>query len=382
MQFLGRLMEYFLSRSNRTISILAATSGDTGSAAMHAVKNRKGIECFILFPGNNRISPQQEIQMTRMVAPNLHVFVGEDLGSDELDVVMRNCLDDLPFKQQYSLCTINSFNWGRVMCQIVNYVYLYCQYIKDLQTESLPVVNFVVPSGGMGNAAAGYFARIMGLPIRIVASSNENDVIDQIIRLNLAKRRQTLITISPSLDIQVPYNIERIIFAAMQVKDDGVYNKELIKTDVPTLYVAKLSGGESISIDEATHKTIAEAFITFQANSQDIYECIRNVHQEFDYALDPHSAIAVRAIQKISEISRTLQHQGPVICMATAHPAKFLKTMKIALPDADIEIPTHLKEYLESTQEGDVVRCRIESDCIQQLRDKIVSCHGKAKQID
>ncbi|KAL6072732.1 Threonine synthase-like 2 [Balamuthia mandrillaris] len=343
LQFLGNLLQYLLKRRNdeaeknaalkekvpEHLTLLVATSGDTGSAAMEAVRDKAGMDIIVCYPGNGRISSMQELQMTTIKATNVHAL-SVDANSDDIDVFVKQLFEDLPFKKKHGISSLNSVNWARIMIQIVHYFYCYFQVVHRLQEKqevteesSLPTVRFAIPSGGFGNATAGFIAQKMGLPIELLVCVNKNDVLHQYFsngRLKKADHVDT--TIAPSMDIGVPYNIERFFY---------------ITTGDPsqvTLRIKALNEGKEYHNDQPSSSSTT---IQSCAVSEDeIMKTIRETHQNCGYLLDPHSAVGVFG-------ARAVVSSAPTCCLLTAHPAKFAETVKRST-GIDPELPSFLQD--------------------------------------
>ena len=220
LQLLGELFEYVLEKDAETLNILGATSGDTGSAAEHAMRGKRGIRVFMLSP-HKRMTPFQSAQMYALQDPNIHNLAVKGVFDDCQDVV-KQVNDDAAFKARHRIGAVNSINWARVAAQVVYYFKGYFAATRDDREE----VSFAVPSGNFGNIYAGYVARRMGLPIRrLILASNENDVLDEFFRTGRYRvKRKVQHTTSPSMDISKASNFERFVFdlvgrEAARVKD-------------------------------------------------------------------------------------------------------------------------------------------------------------------
>src|SRR5689334_22913355 len=228
MQLLGNLFEYELGRRGETLNILGATSGDTGSAAEHAMRGKKGVSVFMLSPFG-RMSPFQQAQMFSLQDANIHNLSVEGVFDDCQDIV-KAVSNDLAFKRKWRIGTVNSINWARLLAQVVYYFAGYFQ----ATTSNAQKVSFTVPSGNFGNICAGHVARMMGLPIKhLVVATNENDVLDEFFRTGtyrVRKGAETHETSSPSMDISKASNFERFVFDLLG--RDGARTRELFSTQI------------------------------------------------------------------------------------------------------------------------------------------------------
>ena len=296
LQFLGRVFEHLLQARNGRLNILGATSGDTGSAAIAGVRGKDHIRIFVMYP-LGRTSRLQEMQMTTVLDDN--VFNIALRGSfDDCQRIMKEIFNDLDFKARYQLGAVNSVNWARVLAQIVYYFY------AGLRVGNGGAVNFSVPTGNFGDIFAGYIAQRMGLPInKLILATNENDILSVFFNTGVYRRGDVHQTISPSMDIQVASNFERFLF----------YRFAGDTTKVQAFLDAFSTSGEA-RIDDGL--PIAEHIVATSVGTRETLVTIAEVYREQGYLLDPHSAVGVAA-------SRRLRLDGPTICLATAHPAKF-----------------------------------------------------------
>jgi threonine synthase len=306
MQLLGALFEYELGRRSETLNILGATSGDTGSAAEHAMRGKRGIRVFMLSP-HGRMSPFQQAQMFSLQDGNIHNLAVEGVFDDCQDIV-KAVGNDLEFKRRHRIGTVNSINWARLVAQVVYYFSAYFQ----IRTE---VVDFAVPSGNFGNICAGHIARMMGLPIgRLVCATNENDVLDEFFRSGTYRPRgadQTHETSSPSMDISKASNFERFVFDLLQ--RDGARVRQLFSQPAFTLTARE-------------HARIAEfGFVSGRSTHADRVATIRATWQRSHLMIDTHTADGLK-------VARELRRTGvPMLVLETALPAKFAATIVEAL---------------------------------------------------
>lgn len=318
LQFLGNLFEYFLRRSGRKLNLVAATSGDTGSAAIAGVKGRKGMKIFVLYP-HGRISPAQERQMTTVLDRNVYCLAVR--GSfDDCQAMVKNMLSDLEFREKFSLGAVNSINWARVLAQIVYYFYGFFQVQRRTGKEK---IQFAVPTGNFGDIFAGYLARRMGLPVaRLVLASNRNRILPDFFRKGIYRRGKVYQTLSPSMDIQIASNFERYIY--YRVGEDGAKVRRLMeqfgRTGQISLRGMGLRGPDPL-------------FAAGSADTAQTLAAIRSCYRENGYVLDPHTAVGFHVA------GRHLCRDKPMICLATAHPAKFEKAVASALGRVKVSLP-------------------------------------------
>ena len=320
LQFLGNLFEYFLKKRNHPLRIIGATSGDTGSAAIHGMRGKKGVDVFMLHP-KGRVSPIQELQMTTVLDSNIHNLAIE--GSfDDAQAIVKALFNDYEFKQNYHLGSVNSINWARILAQIVYYFYAWFQVTKG-ESE---YVSFAVPTGNFGNVLAGHYAKRMGLPIdKLVVGTNENDILHRFFCNGEYKQTAVKETLSPSMDIQISSNFERYLFELA-----GRSSEQL-----QSWMDAFESNGKLVFGNDLLKKAQND-FVSALVNDEEILEMVSRFNQENGYLLDPHSAVGVRAAEK-NDI------QTPVICLACAHPAKFGDAIRKAL-GSEPELPDELSK--------------------------------------
>jgi len=320
LQFLGNIFAYFLQKRNQSLNIIAATSGDTGSAAIAAVAKHKNIKIFVMYPFA-KVSPVQEKQMNTIIAPN--VFNIAISGSfDDGQNIMKNIFADNDYKEKYNLGAVNSVNWTRVLAQIVYYFYAYMKVIK--KEDSGKKINFSVPTGNFGDIFAGYIAKKMGLPVnKLIVATNENNILSNFFNTNIYKKGKLKATTSPSMDIQVASNFERYLY----------YNSAKDSTTVKE-YMKKFQQSGKITV-----KQNEKTFIACSASNEDTITTIKKYYEEYKYILDPHTAVGIKVAEQFQE------QDIPTICLATAHPAKFNETITIALgkPLASHQTITALK---------------------------------------
>ncbi|MFP5405256.1 MAG: threonine synthase, partial [Gammaproteobacteria bacterium] len=322
MQLLGNLFEYVLGRDGRQLNILGATSGDTGSAAEYAMRGKQGVRVFMLSP-LGRMSAFQTAQMFSLCDPNI-INIAVQGVFDECQDLVKGVSNDLRFKERWSIGTVNSINWARVVAQVVYYFHGYFSATRANDHK----VSFAVPSGNFGNVLAGHIARMMGLPIaRLVVATNENDVLDEFFRSGRYRPRasaETQQTSSPSMDISKASNFER--FVHQLLGGDGARVAELWRR-IDTRGEFDLSeGGDREPGDHDPFSRIAEyGFVSGTSRHADRLATIRDAHSRFGVVVDPHTADGLHVA------ARWREPDVPMVCLETAQPAKFADTIREAL---------------------------------------------------
>ena len=300
LQVLGRLVDVALGESGGNAMILGATSGDTGSAAMEAFRDRERVDVVILFP-EGRTTEVQRRQMTTIEAPNVHAVAVEGTFDDCQDLV-KGVFADPGAREDLSLSTANSINFGRLITQVAYYYWAVARLGGP--------VSFAVPSGNFGNVYSGYAATRMGLPVqRLIVGSNANNVLDGFFRDGRLDLGTVIPTLSPSMDIQVPSNLERLLF-------------DLFRRDGERLMAAMIRLREKGSL--AVTAGTDDLFVSRWYDDEDTMATMRQVYRSSGRIVDPHSAVGIAA-------ARDTPTDGPVVCLATAHPAKFADAVESAL---------------------------------------------------
>ena len=315
MQLLGPLFESVLERQDRRLNILGATSGDTGSAAEHALRGKARMNVFMLSP-HGRMSAFQRAQMYSLQDANIHNIAIEGTFDDCQDMV-KAVNADAAFKAKHAIGAVNSINWARVVAQVV---YYFKGFFAATQSNDEPV-SFTVPSGNFGNIFAGHVAKRMGLPLRrLVHATNENDVLDEFFRTGRYRPRaaaETHATSSPSMDISRASNFERFIWDAVDRDGDKV----------AWLWQALATkGGFDLSTETAWEKIQDESgFVSGRSTHADRVKTIRLVNERYGQVVDPHTADGI----KVALVQR--EPRVPMVCLETALPAKFDATIVEAL---------------------------------------------------
>ena len=317
MQLLGHLFEYELGRRGEQLNILGATSGDTGSAAEYAMRGKQGVRVFMLSP-HGRMSPFQQAQMFSLPDANIHNITIEGVFDDCQDIV-KAVSNDLAFKRQHRIGTVNSINWARLLAQVVYYFAGYFQ----ATTSNAQRVSFAVPSGNFGNICAGHVARSMGLPIeQLVLATNENDVLDEFFRTGTYRVRgsaETYETSSPSMDISKASNFERFVF-------DLLGHDERAAARTAELFGPALARDGGFTLTAAEFAPAAGfGFVSGKSTHADRVATIRDTWQRFGVMIDTHTADGLK-------VGRPHARPGvPMLVLETALPAKFAATIQEAL---------------------------------------------------
>lgn len=343
LQFLGHLLDHLLKKRNQKVVVMGATSGDTGSAAIEGCRRCDNIDIFIMHP-HNRVSNVQRLQMTSVLAPNVFNIALEGNFDDCQNMVKASFADQSFLPEGRQLVAVNSINWARIMAQIVYYFWAGLA-VGAPHRE----VAFSVPTGNFGDIFAGYLAKKMGLPIdQLVIATNSNDILHRCISANDHSKNQLQHTLSPSMDIMVSSNFERMLF--------DLYNRD--GSAIRQLMEDFKSG--AMVLDELALSKARELFTSYGVNDEVTIDVIRTVFENTGYLLDPHTAIGVEAARK------TRRRQDiPMICLATAHPAKFPEAVRKAGQDEDPALPHHMKDLFEREERYQILPQDIEQ--VQQF---------------
>ncbi len=343
MQVLGRFFDHVLERRGKRITIVGATSGDTGSAAIEACRDKDAIDIFMLHP-KGRVSPVQEAQMTTVAAANVHNIALEGTFDDCQDRV-KDLFNDQPFRDAHNLSAVNSINWARVMAQIVYYFWA----ALKLGAPDRPV-DFSVPTGNFGNVFAGYAAKQMGLPIsRLVVGSNANDILARFFRSGVMEMAAVVPTLSPSMDIQISSNFERLLFDL--VGRDGAECARILGD-------FRKTGRFDVTADQLARAR--DVFAGARFDDDETRVIIKQTLDRTGELVDPHTAVGIGAAA-----ARKSRDGRPMVVLATAHPAKF--------PDAVADaagvhpaLPARMADLLDRPK-----RCQTLANDLDQLKKHI-----------
>jgi threonine synthase len=333
LQFLGNLFDHILKKRNQKVVVMGATSGDTGSAAIEGCRHCDNIDIFILHP-HKRVSDVQRKQMTSVLADNVHNIALEGNFDDCQNMVKASFRDQSFLPDGRQLVAVNSINWARIMAQIVYYFYASLALGGPHRK-----VSFSVPTGNFGDIFAGYLAKKMGLPIdQLIVATNSNDILHRCISSNDHTKKELLQSLSPSMDIMVSSNFERLLFDA--------YNKD--GAAIAQLMEDFKSG--SMTIADTAMKKIQDNFDSYRLDDEAMINVIADVFDKNEYLLDPHTAIGVEAARKIRS-----NLDVPMVCLATAHPAKFDEAItKAGLKNP--KLPHHMADLFEREERFDVLK--------------------------
>ena len=344
LQLIGQLFDYVLTQRNQRVMIVGATSGDTGSAAIDGVKGCKNVDIVILYP-NGRVSDVQRRQMTTITSPNVHT-VAVDGTFDDCQDLVKAMFNDAPFREANSLSAVNSINWARVMAQTV-------YYFTALETLGRSA-SFSVPTGNFGNVLAGWIAKQMGADIeKLIVGSNSNDILTRFFETHSMDMLPVVPTLSPSMDIQVSSNFERLLFE-MNNRDGGATTEQLNQF--------RQSGKLSVEPDQYA-KWIAPTFRAHRANNDETLAVMKRIYGESGMLVDPHTAVGIASAEACAEPG------VPTITLATAHPAKFPDAVKRAT-GVHPALPDHVADLFD--REERIVN--LPND-LQAIEAFVASCH-------
>jgi len=339
LQLVGRLFDHQLAARGESVTIIGATSGDTGSAAIEALRDRDAIDVFIMHPAG-RVSEVQRRQMTTVDAPNIHNIAIEGTFDDCQDLV-KALFNDVAFRDRRRLSAVNSINWARVMAQIVYYVTAAAQ----LGDGGRRPVSFSVPTGNFGNVFAGYGAQRMGVPIaQLIVGSNRNDILTRFLATGEMRMVGVEPTLSPSMDIQISSNFERLLFE-LEGRDGAVV----------TQLLAQFRAEGSFHLDETRMGLLQEQWSGLRVDDDETKVIIDETYQRTGVLVDPHTAVGLGAAAA-SRRDPTI----PMIALATAHPAKFPDAVEAAT-GVRPPLPERLADLLDRPEHFDTLANDLEA---------------------
>jgi threonine synthase len=342
LQFLGHLLDYILAKRQQKVVVLGATSGDTGSAAIEGCRRCENVDIFILHP-HQRVSDVQRRQMTTVLEANVHNIALRGNFDDCQNLVKASFSDQSFLPAGRQLVAVNSINWARIMAQIVYYFYAALALGAPHRK-----VSFSVPTGNFGDIFAGYLAQRMGLPIeQLVIATNSNDILHRCISGNDHSKKPLQHSLSPSMDIMVSSNFERILFDLYE--RDGSQIQQLMDE-------FKSSGQLTLAAEPL--RRAQNLFSSYRLSDEETVAVIREVFESTEYLLDPHTAIGVQAARKTRKDTAT-----PMVCLATAHPAKFPDAVRKAGQVQDPALPHHMQDLFTRKERYEVL-----DDDLDQLK--------------
>ncbi|MDC0426913.1 threonine synthase [Pelagibacteraceae bacterium] len=329
MQCIGNIYEEFNKKNDKITNIVVATSGDTGAAAISALSNRKNIKLFVLHP-HNKISKIQRKIMTTIGGSNIY-NIAVNGSFDDCQKIVKQMFSDNLFRQTINMSGVNSINWARIIFQIVYYFYSFLR----LNNKK---INFSVPTGNFGDIYAGYMAKKMGLPIeKLIVATNENDILQRVINKGIYKPSKVRASISPSMDIQVSSNFERLLFYVLNSKDTEV--KKLMNNLETKGYFV---------LSKSQKNVIQKDFAACKVSNKEIKKVIKNIYKQNNFFVDPHTATGFYAANKIKT-------NYPCVVLGTAHPYKFLETMK-SVTGKKIKKPSQLSKSIAGKEKYDILK--------------------------
>ena len=331
LQLLGRLMDYALTKRNERLVIMGATSGDTGSAAIEGCRHSDHLDIFILHP-HNRVSEVQRRQMTTILEDNVFNIALEG-NFDDCQQMVKDSFANQEFLKGMKLGAVNSINWARIMSQIVYYF----SAALALGGPHRPV-SFSVPTGNFGDIFAGYLAKQMGLPIQqLIVATNRNDILHRVISGNDMSKGELVHTMSPSMDIMVSSNFERLLF--------DVYGRDgAAIADLMDRFKS-----ESVQLGDGNWDQVRELFDSYAVDDETTCDVIKDVFAETSYLLDPHTAIGVKAARECWK-----DKSVPMVTLATAHPVKFPEPVVKAGLESP-QLPLHMIDLFEREERVEVL---------------------------
>jgi len=332
MQVLGNLYDEFKTSSNKKINIVVATSGDTGSAAIAALNDRKNINVFVLHP-HNKISNIQRKIMTTISSNNVYNIAIKGTF-DDCQKIVKEMFSENSFREKINMSGVNSINWARIVCQIVYYFYSYFKL-------NIKKASFAVPTGNFGDVFAGYVAKKMGLPIeKLIVATNENDILERVINTGEYRPSKVKPSLSPSMDVQISSNFERLLFDVLNEDDKQV-----------SIFMNDLKSKGSFLLNKEQVAIIKKNFSAKKINDKETIEIIKTFSNEYNFIIDPHTATAVGA-------SKAIKDGSEILILGTAHPYKFLETIKMAT-SKEVKMPKQISHLMDKKENYDILENKI-----------------------
>ncbi len=328
MQVLGNLYDELKIASAKAVNVVVATSGDTGSAAIAALNDRKNINVFVLHP-HNKISKMQRKIMTTIGSNNIYNLAVKGTF-DDCQKLVKEMFSENNFREKINMSGVNSINWARIVCQIVYYFY------SAFKFKNKKII-FSVPTGNFGDIYAGYVAKKMGLPIeKLIVATNENDILERVINFGEYKPSKVKPSLSPSMDVQISSNFERLLFDVLNHDDKKVSN-----------LMSKLLSEGSFKLNKEQIKTIKKDFFANKVTDKETLKIIKTFFEKYNFLIDPHTATAVGA-------AKNVKGDFEILILGTAHPYKFLETIKMATNE-EVKMPKQMRGILDKKEKYDIL---------------------------
>ena len=345
MQLLGNFYEYYLNNENEKLNIVVATSGDTGAAAIDAIKGKKNVNIFVLHPHNKVSSVQRKLMTTGKDRNVFNIAINGNF--DDCQNLVKTMFADKSFSNDIKMSGVNSINWARIIAQSVYYFYSYF-----LVEDNNQPINFSVPTGNFGDVYAGYLAKKMGLPInKLIVATNQNDILHRAISKGSYQAEKVCETISPSMDIQIASNFERLLY-------DLNNGDDLQTTDV----MRNIKKNGKYKIDQEKLDKINIDFLSARMSEEEVLKTINTVYEKYNVVLDPHSAIGYGAFDKVNL-------NGNNIVLATAHPCKFPDAIEKAI-DLKVDLPKELMFVMNEKENYEIIDNNIDK-VKQHIKERI-----------
>jgi threonine synthase len=332
LQVIGNMYDELNITKEKKVNIVVATSGDTGSAAISALNDRKNINVFVIHP-YKKISNIQRKIMTTIGSNNIYNLAVKG-NFDDCQKIVKDMFSDNQFREKINMSGVNSINWARIICQIVYYFYAVFRFENKK-------MNFSVPTGNFGDVYAGYVAKKMGLPVdKLIVATNKNDILQRVINEGEYKPSIVKPSLSPSMDIQISSNFERLLYDALSNDDKKVSS-----------LMSRLGSEGSFKLNKEEVNNIKKDFNAVKISDEETLEIIKKFENKYNFILDPHTATAVGAANKIKNDSNT-------IILGTAHPYKFLETIKKAT-GKEVESPKQFINILDKEEKYDILENKV-----------------------
>ena len=356
MQLIGNFYEYYLKKNNKKINIIVATSGDTGAAAIDAIRGKKNMNIFVLHPHNKISTVQRKIMTTAKEQNIFNLAINGNF--DDCQNLVKSMFSDQDFSNSINMSGVNSINWARIVAQAVYYFYAYFKsdFVKGNDYKEL--INFSVPTGNFGDVYAGYLAKKMGLPInKLIVATNKNDILHRAISNGNYEAKKVFQTLAPSMDIQIASNFERLIY---DINDFSDTETEKVMNEI------KKTGKYKIPEDKI--EKIKKDFLSASLNEEEMKDIIHKLSlNSSPIIVDPHTAIGIGAIIKILKKNKkdSKVNIKATISLATAHPAKFPEVAITAY--GGVELPKELKHVMQEKENFEIM-----DNNLEQVKDYIL----------